>query len=194
MVQNLIVGAIVGGIVAFTWGAISWMVLPWHHTTFLRFRDEDAVARAIAENAPRSGVYGFPGTPDIRSGMSAEERKAAETAAWEKMKAGPILFAVVQREGFGSLTFKMLSGFAIGVVASLILTWLLLNTTGLSYLGRATFVALAAFGGAVLCRLPDWNWHGFSTPYTAVLLADAAIGWFLTGLAIAAVVRPATGS
>ena len=35
------------------------------------------------------------------------------------------------------------------------------------------------------CRLPDWNWHGFSARYTAVAIADAAIGWTLVGCALA---------
>lgn len=186
MIQTLVLGAVIGGAVAFIWGAISWMLLPWHHATFLRFRDEDAVSRLIAENAPVSGVYGLPAGPQCDRRTSREEKQAIETAVWEKMKSGPLILAVVQRAGFGSLPMYMTGAFLINVVASLLLTWLLLQTEGLSYFGRVGFVAVAALAGAVICRLPDWNWHSFSASYTAVLVADAVIGWTLVGFALAA--------
>jgi hypothetical protein len=186
MLTTLLLGAVVGGVVAFVWGAISWMVLPWHHKTFRRFRDADAVARAIVDNAPESGVYGLPGPPVAAPGLTAEQQKAAEAAAWEKMKAGPLVFAVVQRRGFESLARHLLGAFGINVLASLILTRLLLHTTGLTYWDRAAFVGLAALAGAIVCRLSDWNWHGYSRSYTAVELADVAIGWTLVGLVLAA--------
>lgn len=186
MVTTLLLGAVVGGVVAFVWGAISWMILPWHHRTFCRFRDEDAVLRAIADNAPVTGVYGLPSEPVIETGMTAKQRQAAEAVTWEKMKAGPLVLAVVQRRGFPSLAEPMLGALAINALASLIFTGLLLQTTGLGYWQRAVFVGLAALAGAIVCRLTDWNWHGYSTSYTAVGIADAFIGWTLVGLALAA--------
>jgi hypothetical protein len=186
MLTTLLLGAAVGGAVAFVWGAVSWMVLPWHHRTFRRFRDEDAVARAIADNAPASGVYGLPSEPAFEKGVTPEQRKAAEAATWEKMKAGPLVLAVVQRRGFPTLAKPMLGALAINALASLLLTALLLHTAGLGYWERAAFVGLAAFAGAVICRLTDWNWHGYATDYTLVALVDVAVGWLLVGLALAA--------
>jgi hypothetical protein len=189
MVQTLLLGALAGGIAAFAWGAVSWMLLSWHHSTFLPFLDEDAVARVIAENAPESGVYGLPAPPTSK-GMSRDEREAAEAAVWEKMQRGPVVMAIIQRQTFSALAKPMLTALCIYVLASLIFTWLLLQTTGLGYWKRVLFVAFAALAGAVICRLLDWNWHGYSTRYTAVAVADAFLGWFLTGLVIAAVARP----
>src|SRR5262245_33513673 len=185
MLITLLLGAAVGGVVAFVWGAISWMVLPWHHRTFRRFRDEEAVLRAIADNAPVTGVYGLPSEPVAEIGMSAEQRQAAEAATWEKMKAGPLVLSVVQRRGFPSLAQPMLGALAINSLASLIFTGLLLQTTGLGYWQRALFVGMAVLAGAIVCRLTDWNLHGYSTSYTAVGVADGFIGWTLVGLALA---------
>ncbi len=39
--MNLIKGALVGGVIAFAWGWVSWMVLPWHMQTFHKFKDAD---------------------------------------------------------------------------------------------------------------------------------------------------------
>jgi hypothetical protein len=183
--ETLLLGAGVGGVAAWTWGAVSWMALPWHHATFRRFEDEDALVRAIEATAPATGVYGYPAPPRAAKGASREAVAAAEDRVREQMRRGPLVLAVVQRSGFPAVWKPMLGAFAASAFVSLLLTWLLLRTTGLGFLERAAFVGVAGLAGAGLCRLPDWVWHGFSAPYTAVLLADAAIGWFLVGLALA---------
>ncbi len=105
-----------------------------------------------------------------------------------RMKRGPLILAVVQLRGFGPVGWAMLRAFAIYAVASLILAWLLVHASVSGFLARAAFVCVAALAGTVICRVTDWNWHGYSTSYTVVSVADVAVGWFLTGLAIAAVV------
>jgi hypothetical protein len=82
----------------------------------------------------------------------------------------------------------MVQAFVIYAIASAILAWLLMHTSGLSYLERAWFVGISAFAGALIARLTDWNWHGYSASYTVVHIADALIGWTLVGLAVAAIV------
>jgi hypothetical protein len=183
----LLIGAVLGGVVAFIWGAISWMVLGWHQATFRRFQNEDRVAEVLQENAPASGIYGYPEGPEHGASVTPEERQAAETATWEKMKKGPLVLAVIQNRGFGSFPKYLAGALAINMIASLLFTWLLLQTSGLSYAERVAVVAVAALAGAVICRLPDWNWHGFPTNYTAVSVADCVIGWTLVGLVLAAV-------
>jgi hypothetical protein len=187
MLDTLLLGAAAGGAISWSWGAISWMLLPWHHATFLPFRDEDAVCRAIADNAGRSGVYGIPAQRALPAGASADERAAFERAVQQRLRDGPLLFAVVLRRGYPPVWRPMLGALAIAMLVSALLTALLLQTTGLSYGGRIAFVGTAGLAGALLCRLPDWNWHGFSTGYTAVAIADAAIGWTLVGCALGAI-------
>jgi hypothetical protein len=36
-----------------------------------------------------------------------------------------------------------------------------------------------------------WNWYGFPTDFTTGAALDEIIGWFLGGLVLAAIVRPA---
>ena len=189
MITTLLLGAAVGGVAAFFWGAISWMLLPWHHSTFLRFANEDAVAEAMLDNCPKAGIYGFPAPPQIDKNMTAEQKKAIEDKSASDLKNGPLIMAIVQRTGYESIGGKMVSALIIYVLASLAMSWLLMHTTGLSLVERATFVSVVGLAGAIICRLTDWNWHGYSTRYTVVSVADAVIGWFLTGLAIGAVVH-----
>ena len=50
-------------------------------------------------------------------------------------------------------------------------------------------VTLIGFLIGFLGEMPYWNWWGFSFGYVVVEIADAVIGWFLAGLAIAAVAK-----
>jgi hypothetical protein len=107
------------------------------------------------------------------------------------MKKGPIMIAAVRRGGFGSfgraMTIQVLSLMA----AAFLLTWLLLQTRGLSYARRVAFLGIAGLAGSVIVDLPNWNWWGFSGAYTAVNLADFTLTWLIAGLVIAKVARPA---
>ena len=188
MLGTIALGALVGSLVSWIWGAISWMALPWHHSTFRPFRDEEAVARALEENAPASGIYGIPAQPTYSQTATKGERAAVDRAAQERLKRGPLLFAVVLREGYPPIWRPMLGALLIGAATAAVFTAMLLQAPGLTFAGRVAFVGAGGLAGAMLCRLPDWNWHGFSTHYTAVAIADATIGWTLVGCALAWVV------
>lgn len=185
--MKLLWGALAGGGVAWIWGAISWMALSWHHATFLSFSDEEQMACAVAAACPRSGVYGLPAPPRYAPGMDKAAREAVDLAAQKRMTLGPIVTAVVQRDGFGSVPLAMLRAFVIYALASAVTMWLLLQTAGLTYGGKTMFVAVIGLAAGLICRLPDWNWHGYSTAYTGVCVADHVIGSALVGLALAAI-------
>jgi len=70
------------------------------------------------------------------------------------------------------------------IVSALLATWLLTNSTLPGYWPRVGFLVVVALTAGVICHVPDWNWWGFSTEYTAVAFADLLIGWTLAGLAI----------
>jgi hypothetical protein len=187
MVTTLAMGALAGGAVLWVWGALSWGVLPWHHATFRRFSNEEDLARAILVHCPRSGVYGLPAAAH-EPGITREQRDARDRAAAERMRAGPVITAIVQRGGFGSVPAAMLRAFAIYALAAAIVTWLLMQTSGLSYWRQTAFVAAIGATAGSLCRLTDWNWHGYAAPYTLINVADHIVGGFLMGLALAAIV------
>jgi hypothetical protein len=185
MWRTLAWGALGGGAVAWIWGAISWGVLPWHHGTFRSFANEDEAVRAFLALSPRSGVYGLPSPPRHGPSASPAERAAADRAAQQRMSQGPIVTAIVRREGFGSVPLAMLRAFIIYAIAAGLLTWLLMQTSGLTYWERAQFAVVVGAAAGAICRLPDWNWHGYSAAYTLVAIADHVIATSLVGLLVA---------
>jgi hypothetical protein len=74
--RSLLLGALLGGIIAFLWSWVSWDVLPWHENQMYSFQNEDSVGRVIMDNTQQSGMYLYP-AGGAQPGMSREQRKAA---------------------------------------------------------------------------------------------------------------------
>ena len=159
MLKSLVLGAILGGIAAFVWSLISWSMLPWHERALHSFENEDEVSAVITSHAPLSGNYLLPTGPS-QQWLRGEERKAAEEIRMQKMAKGPLMFAAIRKEGFGSFPKVLLTQLLGQMFAALLLTWMLLQTSGLSYAGRVTFLAVAglavAFAVALECSLVEW--------------------------------------
>jgi hypothetical protein len=193
MLKSLVLGAILGGLTAFIWSFISWDLLPWHEKQLRSFQNEDEVSAVIAAHAPESGNYLLPTGPS-QEGMSPDQKKAAQEIRMEKMQKGPLVFAAVRREGFGSFPKVLVTQLIYQILAALLLTSMLLQTSGLSYARRVAFLAIAGLAASVIADLPNWNWWGYSATYTVVNLIDYTLTWLLAGLVIAKVAKPQTAA
>jgi len=191
MTKSLILGTILGGLMAFVWSSVSWELIGWHEKTMLGFQNEDDVAVVISSHATQDGTYILPSVPPT-AGMTPEQKKSALAAVMQKMQTGPIMVAAVRRGGFGSYSQGLLVQLLSLMAAALLLTWLLLQTSGLSYARRVSFLAIVGLAASVIVDLPNWNWWGFSGAFTAVNLADSTLTWLVAGLVIAKVAKPAT--
>jgi hypothetical protein len=188
--KSLILGTILGGLMAFVWSSISWELIGWHEKTMVAFHNEDEVSAVIASHAGQDGTYILPSMPPT-VGLTPEQKKNVIAAVMQKMQAGPIMVAAVRRGGFGSYSRGLIIQLLSLMAAAFLLTWLLLQTTGLSYARRVAFLAVVGLAASVIVDLPNWNWWGFSGPYTAVNLADSTLTWLFAGLVIAKVAKPA---
>jgi hypothetical protein len=189
MWKSLLLGAILGGLAAFIWSSISWELFGWHEKPMLAFQNEDDLATVIQLHTTQSGVYLLPGAPRIE-GMTADQKKAAQATLITKMQKGPIVFAAIRRDGFGSYPRGLIIQFLSLVAAAFLLTWMLLQTSGLSYAGKVIFLAVAGLAASVIVDLPNWNWWGFSGSYTVINLVDSALTWMFAGFVIAKVAKP----
>jgi hypothetical protein len=190
MTKSLILGTILGGLAAFVWSSISWELIGWHEKTMVGFQNEDEVSAVISSHATQDGTYILPSLPST-AGMTPEQKKAALDALMQKMQAGPIMVAAVRRGGFGSYGRGLIVQLLSLMAAAFLLTWLLLQTCGLSYARRVAFLAIAGLSASVIVDLPNWHWWGLSGAYTAVNLLDSMLTWLIAGLVIAKVAKPA---
>ena len=193
MLKSLLLGAILGGLTAFLWSFISYSVLPWHLSQYHPFQNEDDVSALLSSHAAESGIYVLPLGPS-QQGLTAEQKKAAVEIRTQKIQKGPLMFAAVRLSGFGSFPRVLLIQLLCQMFAALLLTWMLLQTMGLSYGRRVAFLAIAGLAASVIADLPYWNWYGFPTTYTAINLIDYTLTWLLAGMVIAKVANPQRGS
>src|SRR6266852_1182307 len=189
MLKSLVLGAILGGLTAFVWSFISWDVLPWHLKQYRSFKNEEEVSTLVPSHAPESGIYLLPLGPS-QVGMNSEQKKAAMEIRAQKMQKGPLVFAAVRLGGFGSFPQVLLTQLLCQMFAALLLTWMLLQTSGLRYARRVAFLAIAGLAASVIADLPNWNWWGYSGAYTLVNVIDYTLTWLLAGLVIAKVAQP----
>ena len=188
MLKPLVLGTLLGGLVAFVWSTVSWEVLGWHEKTMVKFQNDEEVSAVIASHAPVDGTYLLPGAPSTE-GMTAEQKKNVQAVLMEKMQKGPIMVAAVRRGGFGSFAKGLIIQVLSLLAAAFLLTWLLLQTSGLSYGRKVLYLGVVGLAASVMVDLPNWNWWGFSGGYTAVNLADNTITWLVAGVAIAKVAK-----
>lgn len=139
----------------------------WHEKSMLSFQDEDEISAAIVSHTSQSGTYFLPYGP-AREGLTPAQRKAAEATVAQKMQKGPVTFAAVRRDGFGSFARGLITQALILMAGAFLFTWLLLQAGGLSYVGGVAFLGVAGLATGVIVDLPNWNWWGFSGGYTLV--------------------------
>lgn len=182
MSKTLVRGAVIGGLVVFIWGIISWMVLPIHKHCFKKFSDESWVAEVISKNAPEDGIYVLPNTFSYTDQTS---RKEIDRGI-RMLEEGPFMFASVRSGGIEKMGMvPLLVALITQMIGAWIVTWMLMQTKGLKFKKQVAFITLFGIGVGVLSQLPNWNWWKFSGSYTFAIFLDLAIGWFLAGLAIA---------
>ena len=191
MFKSLILGAVLGGVTLFLWGAVSWLVMPWHMHGVHQFQDEAQVAQTLTANAPVSGVYLLPNVMDAQSGIGPETAQKQRAEAVARMKQGPYAFVAVTLNGLDPTQPRQyVWALALDVFCALVVSWLLMQTQELSYLTRVWFVTVTGVLIGVAGQLPNWIWWRFSDDFTAFGLLDAIVAWFLAGVVIA---RFATG-
>jgi len=106
-----IVAVVLGGVVLFAWGFVSWAILPWHSMVANKFNDESAVREVLKQNASSAGIYFLP--------FAEEDFKPGETSA----------FLNVVPDGFEGDMGKMMGMSFFGQLVSTVLMLLLLSRT-----------------------------------------------------------------
>ena len=173
--KPVVKGALAGGAVLFVWGVFFWVAVPWHPFVFDQFRNEDAVASILEQNAPEPGIYIYPGGRD-------------EEAA-EKRARGPFAFVVFHNAGMTSMVRPLLTQLGIQILGAFLISLLLARAGVAGYWGRVGFVVVLLLAAGILCHLPDWNWWHFPTGYIVVLFVDRVAGGFLAALVLARIIR-----
>jgi hypothetical protein len=186
MVKRIILGGLLGGILVFNWGFVAHMVLPLGRMGVHVLPDEAPVVDPIRSAVKEPGFYVFPGM-DMCGKASESEQQAWQ----EKAKQGPVGVLIVRPRGSEFVMSRLLlTEVGTNIVSALLAALLLAQvrvTAG--YWTRVAFVTLFGVFAFVTILTPYWNWYYFPADFVATEAIEHAVGWFLAGLVLAAVVR-----
>lgn len=176
--KRILLATIAGAAVAFIWGFVSWVLLPWHQLD--TFKDDAAVAKMITENAPEHGLYMLPKHVDDKPDSKA-------------ITDGPFVYAVV-RPGKLDTPWNepsvMARSFCIQLAGALLITIAIHRIRATRYISRASVgPAMGLFAG-ITVALPTWNWFELPGSHTLAQVLDPFIAWTIAGLVIASIIKP----
>jgi len=184
--KQILLAGVLGGIVVYIWGAISWTLLPWHAASLRSLPNEAAVAAALRQGAPATGTYTFPAVPDDDA---YDRMTEAEQKAWmaEYAEAPQGLVVYFERGGDPMNPGPFISGLMLYVLSSILAAYLLaLAVPSLPTFGRRmSYVTMLGIFAALVSHIMQMNWSFQTLDYSLGQAADLVIGWTLAGGVIA---------
>lgn len=182
---KILLGGVVAGIVIFFWGFVAHMLLPLGEMGLQTIPHEDDLNAAMKKDVREPGLYFVPGR-DMSKSPSQEEMEAHMA----KIAQGPYGFMVIYPNGRDASFGKRLPiEFGTNVLCGL-LAAIVVRQLRPGFIVRVACVTLVGILASVMTLVPYWNWYGFPTDFTLAQIVENTVGWFLAGLALAAIVRP----
>lgn len=176
-----LMGVVVGGVVFFVWGALSWMVFPWNEAQIKGLPQETLITDTMKIVIPEAGVYMFPSgkTPDGQMGDKQQ---------WvEKYKAGPVGFLVYSPGGADAMSPRQFGmGLLLSVLTAAVAVFVLVIARDRvrTVLQRTGVVVILGLGAWLTVHASYWNWFHFPLPYTLTALFDTTLAFAVLGLAV----------
>ena len=185
--MRLIIGAIVGGIVMFCWGAFSHMVLPVAEIGLkvLPPANEAAVVSAMKANIPDHGMYFIPGLENMKH--ATEEEQAAWTKKYQEGPTATIIYHAVGRPVIAprQMLIELASNIFAALIVGIIFLW-----SAASFSKRVIIAVLIGVTGWASIAISYWNWYRFPKEFILAEGFDQVVGWLLTGLVMAFIIKP----
>ena len=179
MFKKVIIGALLGGVILLFWQTAVHMVLGIYNDAFVELTDPVVVEKVLRENLTGSGMivipHPEPGDTD------------AEAKAMEKLTTGFSLFGAVNRDGRHGFGAMLGVQFAVNVLASALLMFVLLAANPPTLGSRLALVLCFAVFAVLTELIPNWNWWGTSLTYIGRQIGEQIVGWALVGLVLAKV-------
>lgn len=183
---RVVLAALVGGIITFFWGAVAHIALPLGEMgmSTVAENEEKPLQEALARSLGHEGLFIVPGGP-MREEMNEEAR-----LAWEKAHADDPTAFIVYRPRMGAMmppSLLMNEAMSNVLAAGLAAVILALSATG--FAGRVAICVLIGVTGWLSISFSYWNWYTFPADFSLAELAMQAIGWLVSGVPMALLVR-----
>ena len=200
MAIRMIVAMLVGTVLAFGWGAVSWTSGMWDFA----FRPMpggsavatgEAVSAVMAGASDRDAAYIHPSPPDVAS-MGAQQAALSREAYLEEHRRGPLLMVLVRNQGVDpSGPTVLLKGFLIELFCTALLAAIIGTACkfGARLQDRLALGVLVPAFAVLSTHGVLWNFMHLPDAYALALFLDGMAAWTLAGIACAIIIRPGKG-
>ena len=185
--KKILLAAILGAVIIFLWGFLSWTVIHFHDASYLSLSSGDEVADILKEKINENGVYYYPG--DMGDAESGAELEVLE----EKHKKGPLFTIIYIKKGQELMNpMIFIKGFVVFFIAALIITFILnmVKDSLPTFIRRFSFLLSFALFAGFATYINNYVWLHYPLEYSLVMALDVLIGWALAGILIAAIIKP----
>ncbi len=148
--KRILFAGLLGGIAAWTWGAIVWVALGLHLPSINSFSDPAPIKAALsaADGQGTSGMYWVPSLKHSAD-MAEEDQVAAQEAWMDEATEGPYAIVYLHPEGVNAHSMHYLwKGLLLEILAATLAAWILALACAcgpLPYMKRVAVVATLGF-------------------------------------------------
>ncbi|HKD80944.1 MAG TPA: hypothetical protein VKH81_14705 [Candidatus Angelobacter sp.] len=185
--MKIVIAGILGGIVLFIWGGIWHEVLPFQLNGLRSLPTEQALE--TKGKLTDAGVYVSPGyaVPDSAS-FAARLHSMRELARTRTNE--PRQFLVYHPVARPITARPFVVEFFTNIVQALIAGFLVAQARLQRYSSRLGFIVVLGLLASITTNISFSNFYGFPVGFITTNIIFVAIGYFLIGLVVAAMVKP----
>ena len=176
---DVLLAAVVGGVVIFFWNFIAWMVLPHHQKEFKKVDDPSDLEAALSKAGVEHAFYCVPHHESFPEGMKDK--------GWlERLEAGPNAMILAYPKGNPMSGATMGKGLVLNIVQAFGLAMLLAYAGG-ALDGTLDVLLFGAGLGALIsltAHMAQVIWMQFPLSYALNSLFDYVVGFGLAAFVI----------
>ena len=165
--KRKLISVILGGLILFTWNAVSWMALPFHANSLKSIPDAALDTQELQSYMPEDGVYHYPG-------LAGEANNKSLAEIEDQLKKGPRISLMVYKTGatklFDPNTFLLNLFFNLLSVGILLL--IIDRLAEKSFRNIFTSLLLIGLLIGLMSDFPQMNWYMFPVSYTLINVFD----------------------
>lgn len=179
--RKAILGVVLGAVVYFVAGALSWMVLPWSNHGLKKLPEETLIRDTMKVVLKEPGAYMFPSD-------KTDNGKMDDKSYLELFKNGPSGIMFVRLGGTEPMSASnlVISGFTALVTSAFAMVFLiLLRKRVTTLMGRWLVVVFLGAFAWFNSLMPFWNWMAMPSTYLGTIFLDVLFGFGLLGIVLA---------
>jgi len=191
MRSRVLIAILVGTVLAFGWGAVSW-TSGLYDAAFRPLPGGSEVAARIDAATGSDGAFIHPAPPDT-VGLDPQQAGIAREAYAVEHRKGPLVMVLVRRQGVDPMSANVLvRGFVLALFCVSLLAGIMALAAryGMRVQHRLALAFAVPLFAVMGTHAVDWNFLHLPDRYALALFVDGLVAWLLAGVACAIIIVP----